>query len=309
MSSHSDHLLAAHGTSPALSVVICTWNRAERLRATLRSIFSTDSSALARCEIIVIDNGSTDTTSEVARAFGEGGLVYEIEAEPGLSNARNCGVRRASAPWLLFLDDDVEVGWDFFSRYLAHTTSTADAAFFGGPVVPAFDGPERSWTRFVLESHSWVYSCLDLGGAKRPFGDNQLPFGANFCVRRDLLSTRTFSPKLGYKRGVLTPGEETALLTELRADGAVGWWLSDCPVRHCLPEERNRLSYLVRRAFGQGRLIGMAQRSSGASVRWAVKAAIPELLRFLWKLPWRPAAAVSSLLQLAMLTGVLSSER
>ena len=59
-----------------------------------------------RMEIIVVDDGSTDTTSDVARAHGVTSVRHETNR--GLAAARNSGVRAASAPIVAFLDDDCE---------------------------------------------------------------------------------------------------------------------------------------------------------------------------------------------------------
>jgi hypothetical protein len=253
-----------------------------------------------------VNNNSTDDTASILEEFRDDTrLSAYLAPEPGLSHARNLGVAKARAPWILFLDDDVEVDPEFFVRYTTNLTVHGDHGFFGGPIIPHFSGPEKRWTQSVLASHWWIYSCIDLGPLSRAFTPAQSPFGANFCVRKDLLTQFPFSPDRGYRHGQLIPGEETALVSQLHAENVKGMWLADCPVRHCLPEERNTLRYLVRRAFGQGVANGLNAGIQGLSTRWALRG-LPKslLLAATSALMGRPDA-VSHLLEAAVLWGTL----
>lgn len=86
-----------------ISVVIPTWNRAERLMGAVRSVLEQTVSPL---ELIVVDDGSTDDTVTRLTEIGDPRLrVLEIE-HAGVSVARNRGARAASGGWLAFLDSD-----------------------------------------------------------------------------------------------------------------------------------------------------------------------------------------------------------
>jgi hypothetical protein len=299
-------LSAAAASGPLLSIVVCTWNRGPLLRRTLESILSTNNAGWTCCELLVVNNNSTDDTASILEEFKIDPRVRVFFApEPGLSHARNLGVAKAQAPWILFLDDDVEVDSDFFIQYATNITVHADHGFFGGPIIPHFSGPHKRWTRSVLASHGWIYSCIDLGPVSNTFTTVQSPFGANFCVRKDLLTRFPFSPDRGYRHGQLIPGEETALVSLLHAVSVKGMWLADCPVRHCLPEERNSLRYLVRRALGQGIANGLNARMQGASTRWALRGLLQSVLLAAVSALMGKPDAVSHLLEAAVLLGTL----
>jgi GT2 family glycosyltransferase len=87
-----------------LSVVICSLNGAPGVDRCLRALAAQETGA--RLEIIVVDDGSTDGTSDVARAHAA--IVVRHDVNRGVAGARNSGVRAASAPIVAFLDDDCE---------------------------------------------------------------------------------------------------------------------------------------------------------------------------------------------------------
>lgn len=89
--------------TPLVSVVIPTFNRAQMLREALQSVRW---QTVKNVEIIVVDDArTTDETPAVAKAFGAD-VVYLREPQPGVSAARNRGIRHARAPLIAFLDAD-----------------------------------------------------------------------------------------------------------------------------------------------------------------------------------------------------------
>ncbi len=90
------------------TLVIPTHNRAPILQRTLTHLFALQ--GISGCEVIVIDDGSTDQTSEVLKHFRQlhPHLLRVIETtNGGPGRARNYGVEAASNDRILFIDDDV----------------------------------------------------------------------------------------------------------------------------------------------------------------------------------------------------------
>jgi glycosyltransferase involved in cell wall biosynthesis len=83
-----------------ISVVIPTYNAAAFLVEALESVRAQTRPA---AETIVVDNGSTDASATIAKEAGARVLLLD---RPGLSAARNTGIRAASQPWIAFLDAD-----------------------------------------------------------------------------------------------------------------------------------------------------------------------------------------------------------
>jgi glycosyltransferase involved in cell wall biosynthesis len=85
-----------------VSIVVVTHNRAFLLRRCLDSIFAIPSECI---EIIVVDDGSTDETPEVAGSFGSK-INYVRKDNGGVATARNAGCRKATGRYVAFVDDD-----------------------------------------------------------------------------------------------------------------------------------------------------------------------------------------------------------
>jgi glycosyltransferase involved in cell wall biosynthesis len=89
-------------SNPLISVIIPTFNRSYIVAEAINSVLS---QTIPANEIIVIDDGSTDETSEVLASFGDKIIVIKQENK-GVSAARNAGIDRARGDWIAFLDSD-----------------------------------------------------------------------------------------------------------------------------------------------------------------------------------------------------------
>ncbi len=85
-----------------ISVVICVYNGAETLADCLCAVRAQNFPA-DRYELIVVDDGSTDGSGEIAKSFD---ARVQIGPHRGLASARNIGWRMAQGEWVAFTDDD-----------------------------------------------------------------------------------------------------------------------------------------------------------------------------------------------------------
>jgi len=120
---------------PSISVVVCTFNGARTLRDCLEGVTQL---AYPRCEIIVIDDGSTDESAAIAREYP----VRLIRTKNhGLGSARNTGLESAAGEIIAYIDDDARPD-SHWLHYLAWTYMHSDYAAVGGPnIPPPDDGP------------------------------------------------------------------------------------------------------------------------------------------------------------------------
>ncbi len=87
---------------PVLTIIIPTFNRADFLKESIGSVLS---QTFTDFELIVVDDGSTDHTGEVAREFPRIHYV-SCPVNSGVSHARNLGIGLARGRYICFLDSD-----------------------------------------------------------------------------------------------------------------------------------------------------------------------------------------------------------
>ncbi|GAA2723332.1 glycosyltransferase [Actinocorallia aurantiaca] len=143
---------------PDLTVVVCSKDGAGRIELCLDALdMQTIRGGL---EIIVVDDGSSDATAEIARE--RGAKVVRHPRNLGAPAARNTGLHAASAPVVAFLDDDCapEEKW---AELLLSAYKNEDVTGAGGPIVQA--GGRGYTARFMKRNHRHV--PLELGLAER----------------------------------------------------------------------------------------------------------------------------------------------
>ena len=88
-----------------ISFVIPACNAEKTIRRTIDSIIQ--SSFFIQSEIIIVENGSTDSTYDISNSYATNiENVYLYESEKGVSNARNLGIKKARGEWIVFVDAD-----------------------------------------------------------------------------------------------------------------------------------------------------------------------------------------------------------
>src|SRR5262245_60157439 len=110
--------------TPLVSVIIPAYNAAAWLPDCLDSVFR---QTYANREIFVIDDGSTDTTPNVLRAFA-GRVQLLRQARGGIGAARNAGLARAAGEYVAFLDSDDLWRSDKLEKQVRHAHVHPDLA-------------------------------------------------------------------------------------------------------------------------------------------------------------------------------------
>jgi cellulose synthase/poly-beta-1,6-N-acetylglucosamine synthase-like glycosyltransferase len=254
-----DEMIAADQRPLDITVLICTRNRRRLLNETLDSLAEMAVPAEWRCEVLVVDNHSTDDTrqSVLDRVAGYPlPLRYLDEPVPGKSNAMNTGIAAANAIVLACTDDDVRVshGWlkaacgPLLERHHMY-------AYTGGPVHPIWSGPCPDWFPRAPSNLWGTIAILDYGPERFVFEDqHKVPLGANFAIRRDMIErVGGFVPSLGRSTTRTMLGQELPeLFRRARAAGARGLYVPTMDVLHHIPAGRLTPSYCHRWWFGKG---------------------------------------------------------
>lgn len=120
-----------------ISVVICTYNRAESFRTTLESLARMEVPTEVSWELIVVDNNSTDNTRVVVEEFAKTTsfpVRYVFEPKQGLSHARNAGITSAGGDVVAFIDDDICASTDWLNNIWQEFESDNELGVLGGRV-------------------------------------------------------------------------------------------------------------------------------------------------------------------------------
>ncbi len=114
---------------PSISVIVCSYNGERTIRQCLDGLLRLN---YPKYDVIVVDDGSTDATAEIARKYPF--RIIRTENQ-GLSTARNTGLQAATGEIVAYIDDDAYPDPDWLN-YLAVTFRTTDHVGVGGPNIP-----------------------------------------------------------------------------------------------------------------------------------------------------------------------------
>src|SRR5262245_16468868 len=119
--------------SPALSILIVNWNTRDLLRQCLASIErATDG---LRVEVIVVDNGSADGSTEMTAAEFPGVQLIRNEQNLGFARANNAAALASTGRRLLFLNSDTIVGRESLRELLAFMRLNPDVGMVGPRLI------------------------------------------------------------------------------------------------------------------------------------------------------------------------------
>ncbi len=126
LSAIKETIIETQELKPKLSVIIPTYNRENTIEKCLDAVFN---SYFKDFEIIVVDDCSTDSTLEKLKKYEC--RVIELKRNRGVANARNVGAKHAKADLLVFVDSDLMVYKNTFSKMLEVYESGQDIKVVG----------------------------------------------------------------------------------------------------------------------------------------------------------------------------------
>ena len=243
-----------------VTVVICcyTERRWEQTCAAVKSALGQDPEP---AQLLVVVDSNPALAARARRELTRV-TVLENDGPQGLSGARNTGLRAATQPITVFLDDDAEArpGW---IAALVQPYTRGNVVATGGNVHPLW--PELP-PRWMPPEFYWVVGCSYLG-LPDSVSEVRNPIGANMSMlTRSALDAGGFDAKMG-RQGANTRGcEETELAIRLtaRQPGSAVMYVPDAAVDHHVAPERLRLSYFLRRCWDEGRSKADVVRLAGS---------------------------------------------
>jgi glucosyl-dolichyl phosphate glucuronosyltransferase len=240
-----------------ISIILCTYNRSQKLARALESIARSQLAASLQWEVLVVDNNSKDNTRNVADTYCQRDSMhcrYTFEAQQGKSFALNRGVKEASGDILAFVDDDIVVERDWLSEL---TKPFADArwAGTGGRVhLPVGFCPPR-W--MATEGNASLASILaEFDQGTSPHELTIPPIGNNMAFRKEVFERfGGFRTDLGPTPGSQIRHEDTEFGTRVMKGGGRILYVPSAVVRHDVEEGRLRKEYFLAYHFDYGRAL------------------------------------------------------
>lgn len=183
-------MVVAQELMPELSVVIPTYNRRERLIRVLTAL-AHQAASPDQFEVVVVDDGSTDGTSEwLAAQRPAHGLRLLRLSNGGPARARNAGIEQAAGELILFIDDDLEPEPALIPEHLKSHRAEPDVVVIGPLAsLPHYEEPWVAWEQEKVEAQ---YAAMLRGDWQPTF--RQFWTGNASVAKRHLLAAGLFDP-------------------------------------------------------------------------------------------------------------------
>jgi glycosyltransferase involved in cell wall biosynthesis len=269
-----------------VSVVICCYNSCQRLSQTLAHLAAQQVRESVQWEVIVVDNASTDETSQVAltswpvEASAPLRVVYEPQL--GLSYARYRGYLEAKYEIISFVDDDNWVCPEWVQLVSEIMSQHPELGACGGLNEAKCEVTPPEW----FEQYKWCYA---VGAQGQEVGDITCTrgylWGAGLNIRKSAwqqLLSNGFRTRLSDRQGVaLTSGGDSELCMALHLAGWRLWYEPRLRLYHYVPAHRLEWGYLRRLCRGFGRA------SAGYSPYYYALRQNPENLKEQFRQTWQ----------------------
>lgn len=221
-----------------LSVVLCSYNRADSLAIALGTVVAQVPSAEFDFEVVVVDDGSTDhTAAVVARAAASAPMpvrhVFE-GSRGGIAVARNRGVAEARGNWIVFFDDDQLAAPDWLAQLHAVAVSHGAKCVGGARRLELPESVLRGLgpiCRGILGENLYQGAPAELTG-------KELPTTGSLLISKEI-----FDAVGSFDTSLTSSGEDAELIGRARRAGFAIWTAPDSMVSHMIPPHRQEAAY------------------------------------------------------------------
>jgi glycosyltransferase involved in cell wall biosynthesis len=243
--------------SLGVSVVICCHNSRQRLPQTLAHLAAQQVRESVQWEVIVVDNASTDETSQIALTSWPAAVPAPLrvvdEPQLGLSHARYRGYLEAKYEIISFIDDDNWVCPEWVQLVSEIMSQYPELGACGGLIEAKCEVTPPEW-------FEQFKSCYAVGAQGQEAGDITCTrgelWGAGLSIRKSAwqqLLSNGFQTLLSDRQGTaLTSGGDSELCMALRLAGWRLWYEPRLRLYHYLPAYRLKWGYLRRLYQGFG---------------------------------------------------------
>ncbi|HET7091574.1 MAG TPA: glycosyltransferase family 2 protein [Anaerolineae bacterium] len=224
-----------------LSIVVVNWNVRDLLRRCLASIYK---SSMARLEVIVVDNASSDGSAEMVRTAFPAAMLLSNADNVGFPAGNNQGFAAARGRYVMTLNPDTEIVGDALAEMTAYLDAHRDVGALGPQLLNSDGSVQSSRRRFptfatALFESTWLQGIAPRGVLARYYMDDRLAdvaqevdwvTGACILVRRDVLASVggfdeaffMYSEELDWCRRIKLAGWKIVYLPEAKVIHHVG---------------------------------------------------------------------------------------
>ena len=282
--------------APIISVVICSYNRADYIINAIDSLYNQTLSK-NEFEVVVVDNNSIDNTGELVqdyiRKHPDFQIKYLSENRQGASFARNTGAAFSKGRLLCFMDDDAIAEKEYLQRVVDFFEAHPDAAGMGGRIIPKYIPHEPEWMSYYVSS---LVGNFDYSPHTEVFKPGKYPLESNMIVvKQDFDKITGFNTGLPGVKGTLRiGGEGKDFFLRLQALGKKIYYDPQVIVHHVVEVKKLTPQYMYRVAsgIGRGERVRMLAKGYGAfifkTVEYLYKLAGSVVLGILYALKGKP---------------------
>jgi len=248
----------------ALTILICTHNRADLLQKTLASLNRAHRPVMPVHILVAANACSDDTVAQMqayqARQEAGNGLplqVFEVPT-PGKSHALNAAIPTIETELIALVDDDHRVDENYLTAIEQAAATWPEAGLYCGRILPDWDGNEPAWVH-----DDGPYRIYPLPVPRYDQGDTPravtaetgpIPGGGNLVVRRRVFELAgRFSTELGPHGHDLGGGEDSEYVLRALARGERCQYAPAIVQYHYVNTERLRLGYLLKKSYQRTR--------------------------------------------------------
>ena len=246
-----------------VEIIICTYNRAEKLKATIHSILNAEIPENVSIQLTIVNNNSADKTDTLIRQFTKNGSKISIqclfEENQGKSHALNTALRHITGDLIAFTDDDVTIDKCWISEMVKALQKYPEHKCFGGKVVVIYPENMPNWLD-IHESMKFVKTIFvdrDDGDIEIEYGVNTIsktPSGCNMFFRRKVVDKNgPFRQDLGPVGNNLGFSEDTDYCRRLLEKAESFMYIPSAIIYHPVHTERLTKRYLLDWQYKCGR--------------------------------------------------------
>jgi GT2 family glycosyltransferase len=249
----------------SVSVVICTYSQ-DRWDWLCAAVAAVQMQTRPAQEIIVVVDHNDALAARARETFADATVIAN-EQSPGLSGARNTGVRRSTGDVLVFLDDDAIAELPCLERLIDVYTDPAVVGA-GGAARPVWAKGAPSW---FPEEFNWVVGCAYTG---LPESTSRVrnPIGACMSFRRSAFHLAgPFTNGMGRAGADRMGCEETefSIRVQQHLPGSTVMYVPSARVQHHVDPGQQSWRHFVRRCYAEGRSKALVASHVGASAALA----------------------------------------